>query len=157
VKLYNGTGVAVNLAGYSLGWGGTDYTYGVLGLAGMVGNGECFVVGGPSGNAASGFPAGPVFGQAVDLNPDVQNSGVTADGIALFDVPPAAVTAVTVPIDAVLYGVDNTSGLIDETGAPAPVHVGDSGAESSIRLQSDGTWAVELDPAPLECVPFPGP
>ena len=155
VKLYNGTGGPVNLAGYSLGYGGTDYAYGVLGLAGMVGNGECFVVGGPNGNAASGFPAGPVFGQSIDFNPDIQNSGATADGIALFDVPAAAVTGATVPIDAVIYGTNNTNGLIDETGAPGPVDVGDSGAESSIRLQADGTWAVEPDPSPLECTPFP--
>jgi large repetitive protein len=155
VKIYNGTGVAVNLTGYSLGWGGADYTYGVLGLAGMLNNGECFVVGGPNGNAASGFPAGPMFDLAVDFNPDIQNSGATADGIALFDVAPGAVTAATVPIDAVIYGGANTSGLIDETGAVAPVHVGDSGAESSIRLQADGSWAVEPNPSPLECTPFP--
>ena len=155
VKIYNGTGVAVNLAGYSIGYGGTDYTYGVLGLAGMLNNGECFLVGGPNGNAVSGFPAAPVFDQAIDFNPDIQNSGATADGVALFDVAPAAVTAATVPIDAVLYGANNTNGLIDESGAPAPVHVADSGPENSIRLQGDGTWAVEPNPAPLSCVPFP--
>lgn len=155
VKIYNGTGGTVNLAGYSIGYGGTDYTYGVLGLAGMLDNGECFVVGGPSGNAASGFPAGPVFGQSIDFNPDIQNSGATADGIALFDVAPAAVTAATVPIDAVIYGGANTSGLIDETGAPAGVDVADSPAESSIRLQGDGTWAIEPNPSPLACAPFP--
>jgi hypothetical protein len=155
VKIYNGTGGPVNLAGYSLGWGGTDYTYGGLDLAGVVNNGECFVVGGPSGNVASGFPAGPIFGQSLDFNPDIQNSGATADGVALFDLPTAVVTGVTVPIDAVIYGVDNTSGLIDETGAAAAVDVGDSGAESSIRLLDDLTWAVNPDPTPLACTPFP--
>jgi hypothetical protein len=155
VKLYNGTGGPVNLAGYSLGWGGPDYTYGVLGLAGMVANGDCFVVGGPNGNAASGFPAGPVYGQSIDLNPDMQNSGATADGIALFDVAPAAVTAVTVPIDAVIYGAANVNGLIDESGAAAAVDVADSGAESSIRRLDDLTWAVNPDPTPLACTPFP--
>jgi hypothetical protein len=123
----------------------------------MVNDGDCFLVGGPNGNPASGFPAGAMFDQSVDLNPDVQNSGATADGIALFDVPPGGVTAVTVPIDAVIYGGANMNGLIDETGAVSPVHVADSGAESSIRLQSDGTWAVEPDPEPLACTPFPGP
>jgi hypothetical protein len=157
VKIYNGTGGPVNLANYSIGYGGTDYTYGVRSLAGVVNNGECFVVGGPSGNAASGFPAGPMFHQAVDFNPDIQNSGATADGIALFNVPPAAVTAATVPIDAVIYGVNNTNGLIGPNGLPSPVHVGDSGAENSIRRQNNGTWAVELNPAPLACTPFPGP
>lgn len=157
VKIYNGTGGPVNLAGYSLGYGGTDYTYGVLGLVGMLGNGECLVVGGPSGDIDNGFPAGPAYGQSVDFNPDIQNSGATADGVALFDVPPAAVTAATVPIDAVLYGTDNVSGLIDETGAASPVHVGDAPSGDSIRLQSDGTWAIEPNPAPLACTPFPTP
>jgi hypothetical protein len=157
VKIYNGTGADVDLGGYSIGYGGTDYTYGVLGLMGVVANGECFLVGGPNGDATSGFPAGPMYGQAVDFNPDIQNSGVTADGVALFNVPPAGVNAATVPIDAVLYGTDNVSGLIDESGAPAPVHVGDAPALNSIRLLGDLSWAIDPSPNPTECVPFPGP
>jgi large repetitive protein len=156
VKIYNGTGGPVNLAGYSIGYGGTDYTYGALGLAGVIANGECFVVGGPNGNAVSGFPAGPMFDQAVDFNPDIQNSGAVADGVALFNVPPGAITAVTVPIDTVIYGGNNTNNLLGPNGLPSPVHVGDSGAENSIRRQHGGGWAVEPDPAPLACTPFPG-
>ncbi len=157
VKIYNGTGGAVNLAGYSIGHGGTDYTYGVQGLAGVVNNGECFVIGGPSGNVDNGFPAGPMYGQAVDFNPDIQNSGATADGIALFNVPPAAVTAATVPIDAVIFGGMNTNGLIDETGMIAPVNVGDAPGGSSIRMRNNLTWAINPAPSPLACVPFPAP
>lgn len=155
VKLYNGTGAAVDLAGYSLGWGGTDYSYGGLDLVGTINPGECFVVGGPNGNPASGFPVGPMFDQASDFNPDIQNSGATADGVALFDVAAAAVGPATVPIDAVIYGDANTNGLLDESGAAGPVHVGNAPAESSIRLQGDTTWAQNPAPAPLECVPFP--
>ncbi|MEM7153820.1 MAG: amidohydrolase family protein [Myxococcota bacterium] len=156
VKLYNGTGAAVDLTGHSLGWGGTDYTYGGIDLVGVIPDGACFVVGGPSGNADNGFPAGPAYDQAEDLDQDMQNSGATADGIALFSVPVASVGAGTVPIDAVIYGDANDSGLIDETGGVAPVNVGDVASGSSIRMQADLTWLAEPSPAPLECVPFPG-
>ena len=157
VKLYNGTGAPVDLAGHSLGWGGTSYTYGTLDLAGIIPAGGCWLVGGPSGDAQSGFPGGPMFDQAADLNPDVQNSNAAgvADGIALFDVAAAAITPGTVPLDAVIYGISNDSGLLDETGMPGAVDVGDAGAGESVRLQGDGTWAINPAPAPLECVPFP--
>ncbi|MCX4246313.1 lamin tail domain-containing protein [Paraliomyxa miuraensis] len=155
VKIYNGTGAAVNLAGHSLGWGGSNYIYGTLNLAGTIDPGECFVVGGPMGNADSGFPGAAMFDQATDFNPDIQNSGATADGVALFDVPAAMVGAATVPIDAVVYGTNNTNGLIDETGMAAAVDVENAPAADSIRRQADGTWAFEANPAPLACVPFP--
>lgn len=158
VKIYNGTGDTVDLGGYSLGWGGTDYTYGLLGLTGNLPHGACFVIGGPNGDAVSGFPEGPMFDLAVDLNPDLQNGGTTADGVALFDVPPASVTAATVPVDAVIYGAAvNTNGLIDETGAAAPVDIASAPAEASIRLAADLTWAVAGDPTPLQCLPLPAP
>jgi len=157
VKLYNGTGGPVNLAGYSIGWGGTDYTYGGVDLVGVIPNGECFVVGGPGGNADNGFPMGPMYGQSVNLEPDIQNSGVTADAVGVFDVPFASIGAGSVPIDAVLYGENNASGLLDETGAPGMVDVGDAISGSSIRRLSDDTWAIEPVPSPLECVPFPAP
>lgn len=158
VKIYNGTGVAVNLANYSIGYGGTDYTYGVLGLAGIVNSGECFVVGGPSGNVDNGFPAGPMYDLALDFGPnDIQNSGATADGIALFDVPAAAVTGATVPVDAVIYGDMNVSGLIDETGMVGAVDVGDAPGGSSIRMLDDLSWEINPAPSPLACVPFPAP
>jgi hypothetical protein len=152
VKIYNGTGAPVNLAGYSLGWGGTDYTYGTLQLAGVIPSSGCFVVGGPSGDVDSGSP---VFGQAVDFNPDIQNSGATADGVALFAVTAGSVNAATVPIDVVIYGGANTNGLIDETGAPAAVDVADGGSAESMQRQNDNTWAIAPDPAPSACLPLP--
>lgn len=154
VKLYNGTGAPVDLAGYGLGWGGPDYAYGTLQLSGTIGPGECFVVGGPSGDAGSGSP---VFDQAIDFNPDIQNSGTTADGVALFAVPAASITAATVPIDVVIYGPANMSGLIDETGAAAAVDVADGGSGDSMHRLSDDTWAIAPDPGPNACVPFPSP
>jgi len=124
---------------------------------GILPDGACFVVGGPSGDADNGFPGGPAYDQAESFVPGMQNSGATADGIALFDINVAAVNAGTVPLDAVIYGVDNMNGLIDESGGVAMVDVGDATATESIRLQSDLTWAIEPAPAPGECVPFPAP
>ena len=159
VKLYNGTGVAIDLSNFSLGWGGADYTYGVLDLVGIIGAGDCFVVGGPMGDAASGFAGAPMFGQAVDFNPDLQNSngaGV-ADGVALFDVAAASINVGTVPIHSVVYGDSNDNGLLDQAGMISAVDVDDSPDENSIVLQSDDTWAVNAAPAPLACLPLPAP
>ena len=61
----------------------------------------------------------------------------------------------TVPIDAVLYGVANGNGLLDESGAAGMVDVGDAPSANSVRLQGDGTWAINPMPAPLDCLPFP--
>jgi hypothetical protein len=159
VKLYNGTGATLDLSDFSLGWGGTDYTYGTLALAGSVPNGACFLVGGPNGNADSGFPDVVVFDQTGDFDPDIQNSNGAglADGVALFDVPAGSITAGTVPIDALIYGTDNASGLLDETGGVGVVDAPAAPATDSLQMLSDGTFAVSPSPAPLSCLPLPNP
>ncbi|MBC8067667.1 MAG: lamin tail domain-containing protein, partial [Deltaproteobacteria bacterium] len=136
VKLYNGTGVAIDLGGYTLGWGGADYTYGLLALSGTIEAGECFLVGGPLGAPNTGFPGPASFDQAVNLEPDLQNSGADADGIALFDVVPGLVAPATVPIDALIYGGANDNGLLDESGAAGVVDVGDAASDNSLRQLS---------------------
>ena len=155
VKIYNGTGAAVDLSTYSLGWGGTDYTYGTLQLTGSVPDGACWLVGGPMGDATTGFPGGPMFDQAADFAPDIQNSGATADGVALFDFPAAMISGGSTPIDAVIYGGDNLNGLLDESGAAGAVDVGDASSASSLHLLDDTTWSTNPAPSPLTCVPFP--
>jgi cytosine/adenosine deaminase-related metal-dependent hydrolase len=157
VKIYNGTGAAVDLGGYSIAWAGLDFTNGVEALSGTVEHGACFLVGGPSGDMVSGFPGAATFDLALDFEPDLQNSGAAADGIALFDLPPASVTAASIPVHAVLYGVSNDNGLPDENGAGAAVDVGDAPSESSIQMLSDGTWTAAADPTPLACLPLPSP
>lgn len=154
VKLYNGTGGPVDLSNYSLGWGGNDYTWGNQDLVGIVPAGACFVVGGPGSDADNGMP---VYDQAVNLEQDMQNSGAAADAVGLFDIPAAMIGAGSVPIDAVIYGPVNSNGLLDETGAPGMPDVGDAPSSDSIRLQSDFSWAIEVNPAPNDCLPFPGP
>lgn len=151
VKLYNGTGADIDLATFSLGHGGSNYTFGTYQLAGTIAAGQCFVVGGPDASADNGFMGVPAYDQASVFNPNIQNSGSTADGVALFSVTADVIAADTTPIDAVVYGGNNGNGLIDETGvAPAP-DVGDAPSGASIGLQLYGAWAIQDDPTPTVC------
>lgn len=157
VKLFNGTGADIDLSGYSLGYGGTTYTNGTYQLAGTIADGECFVVGGPDASPDNGFGVTPAYDQSLDFAPDLQNSGSPGDGVALFATTADLIAADTVPVDAVIYGNNNGSGLIDETGvAPMDADVGDAPSGDSIVLQSDGTWAIQADPTPTTCF-FPDP
>jgi hypothetical protein len=151
VQLYNGTAASVDLSGYSIGYGGTDYTYGTLQLSGTIPAFSCFVVGGPTADAENG---NPTFDQSVNLDPDIQNSGSTADGVALFDVDAASITAGTVPIDAVIYGSSNGNGLLDETGTGGAVDVGDAGSGEALLRDGESTWTITATPDPTNCPAF---
>ncbi|MCB1554771.1 MAG: lamin tail domain-containing protein [Xanthomonadales bacterium] len=145
VELRNDGTTTIQLTGqYSLGWAGLDYTFGLLDLQGSIAPGEVFVVGGPISNADNGMP---VFQQTATFTPNMQNSGPEADGLALFNVPAASVTASTVPIDAVVYGPTNTNGLLGPDGTPLTPQVGDAPSGSSIEL-TDGGWQIQALPAP---------
>jgi hypothetical protein len=145
VELANDGDVAIDLAAYSLGWGGTSWLAGRQALEGTIDAGDRFVVGGPLSTPAN---ASPAFDLAVDLDSDLQNGGATADGVALFDVPADALTAETLPIAVVLYGTSNASGLLDPTGAIAAVDVLDSAAGESIERGTDGVWRAQPLPTP---------
>jgi hypothetical protein len=152
VKLYDPCGMNIDLGDYSLGWSGTDYTFGTLDLQGSIVDGECFIVGGPLSIDDNAFP---MLDQAVDFDPDVQKGGGLAQGIALFLGDAASIAADTIPVDAVIYGNDNSSGLLDAEGnMPAP-HVGGSGDQRSIRRTGEApTWIIEADPMPGLCPRF---
>ncbi len=151
IRLHNPCEDPFDLRGYSLAWGGADYSYGGVDLAGVIDAGGCFTVGGPLTGAESG---NPVFDQLVDLEPDIQNSGPIADAVALFAVPSASVVG-EIPVDAVIYGVSNDSGLVDAEGVAAAPHVGDAPAGSALRRTGPepSSWAIEL-PSPGICPPF---
>lgn len=155
IELHNESSTPVELDGFSLGWGGSTYLSGSLALSGIVAAGDYFVVGGPESTLDN---ASPVFDLAVDLEGDLQNSGTIADGVALFDVPIEALTPETVPLSAVLYGGENGSGLLDESGLPGAVDVADAPGGSSIERGRDGVWRVQENPtpgAPPQPVPEP--
>jgi hypothetical protein len=145
IELWNDGDLPVALGGWSLGWGGADYTSGTLALEGVIEPGAAFVVGGPLAGPEN---ASPSLDLPVDLSPDLQNSGATADGVALFDVPPEAVGPDSIPVSAVIYGETNASGLLDETGAVGAVDVADAPGGSSIERGLDGVWRIQAVPTP---------
>jgi|GEM_PF-1422480 len=147
VELYNNSAESIDLSSYSLGNGGTDYTYSKVQLTGTIAPYSTFVVGGPTADSENG---NPVFDQVVNFDPDFQNSGTAGDGVALFDVPASSVTGATVPIDAVIYGPNNSNGLMDSSGtAPVNAHVGDADAGETIeRISLDPVWRISATPAP---------
>lgn len=147
VEIYNASSRTIDLSGYSLGAGGLDYTYSTYQLTGTIPAGGCRVVGGPMSTSANAFPS---LGQAEDFSVDIQNSGTPGDGVALFAVPAASITPATVPIDAVIYGSDNLSGLIDETGFTGGVDVGDVAEGGSIERTATG-WRTQATPHPNDC------
>ncbi len=149
VKLFNGTGQAIDLGGWSLGWGGTSYTTGTQDLQGVVQPGQCFVVGGPTSDASNFLP---VLDQAVDLDPDIQNGSSPGDGVALFHVAAAQITAVTVPADAVVYGSNNDSNLLGPDGQPfASALVGGTGSDRSLIRTRLDLWEVNDTPNAVAC------
>jgi hypothetical protein len=155
IELVNEGGTPVDLATWSLGWGGASWAGDRAALAGVIEPGQRFVVGGPRSAAEN---ASPLLDLALDFEADLQNSGATADGVALFDVPVAEVGAETLPVSVVVYGGENASGLFDETGAPAAVDVADAPSGSSVERGDDGVWRVQPEPtpgAPPQPVPEP--
>ena len=154
VELYNPNPFAVDLSAFSLGNGGTDYTYSLFQLDGEIPAGGCWVVGGPDSLENNYFPrfAG---GMDKDFDPDFQNGGRgTADGVALFAVPAAGVTSELLPLDAVLYNGANTSGLPDERGFPGAVDLDLLASGASAERVSAHGWAEQGAPTPNDCTPF---
>ncbi|HUU03303.1 MAG TPA: lamin tail domain-containing protein [Myxococcota bacterium] len=153
IELYNGSSQAIDLSTYSIGSGGANYTTSVVQLQGTIQPGGCFVVGGPNVSAAS---YNPTYDQEFNFTPDFQNAGIqttdAADGIALFDVTAATITAATVPIDAVIYGAEgasNSSGLLDESGNPGEID-GFAFTAESLERTSTG-WRLQTTPSPNDC------
>ena len=137
VELYNDSISAVDLANYSLGWGGADYTVGTLDLdgAGILASGAYIVIGSP----------------AFDFAPDLEDGFIFADGVALFDMDTALITAATVPVDALVYASFfgfNANGLIDSTGAPSAVLVTIAASGESAARDAFGVWQASAAPTP---------
>lgn len=67
--------------------------------------------------------------------------------MALF--APGANVLADVPLDAVIYGGTNPSGLIDETGQVGAPDVGDAPNGSSVaRTSAAGSWSIRELPGP---------
>lgn len=161
IELFNGTAGVIDLSQWSIGWGGSQYTYGTLQLTGTINSAEYFVFGGPTSIPSNGSPS---YSLAVDLNPGLQNSSTTpsavADGIALFHTPVSSITDSTVPFFSVIYGGINSNGLIDSTGSVGAVDVGGAPSGQSIEfLGAAEGWIINPSPNPgtgsLSTVPIP--
>lgn len=148
VKLYNGTSSTINLGDYSFGWGGPDYTTGVMDLAGSMPPYTCYLVGGPMGNSTSGSP---VFDLGLDFSPDLQNAGSAGDGVAVFNLPASGITATTTPVHAVIYGPNNNNNLYDENGPGGDVDIAAAPNEHSLRMKPDQSWEINATPTPNDC------
>lgn len=138
VELYNDGPGAIDLADYSLGWGGADYTVGTLDLdsAGILASGAYIVIG-----AGTGF----------DFNPDLENGIFFADGVALFNLDAGSIAPGTIPLDALIYSSFfgfNGSGLIDATGNPGAVLVTIAAAGESAERDALGNWQAQATPTP---------
>ena len=142
VELLNDTAAPIDLSGYKLGYGGGSYAAATYNLTGTIPAGGCIVVGGTQSTAANFTP---VYAQALDFNPDIQNSGTRSDAIGLF-----AGTVGSTPLDKVIYGTSNDDGFLDPTGAVSAVDVGDANANSSIERTSTG-WRIQVAPSPGNC------
>jgi hypothetical protein len=151
IKLYNSCDEPQPLAGMSLGWGGSSYRTGGLDLAGQLEARGCMIIGGPTSDATNGSPAVDV---AADFSPDLQNAGTTADGVAIFAVTRESVTADTIPIDAVVYGETNTSGLLDASGQAPEPHVRTAATGGSLVRLDAAAWDVASTPTPSSCPSF---
>ena len=151
IKLYNSCDEDVSLEGMSLGWGGSSYAAGGQDLEGKIGAGECFIVGGTTSDDSNGNPE---FGQSVDIKPDLQNSGAEADGVALFDGLESDVTASTRPLDAVIYGEENLTELLDTQGERGSPSVGDAPAGGSIIRTGPDAWMTSDTPDAAGCPEF---
>lgn len=146
VEIANLGSSSVDLSTWSLGYGGTDYTTGTYQLSGVLAAGEAFVVGGPLSTADNG---NPVYDISADFSPNLQNSGSSADAIALFNLAATAITSTSIPIDAVIYGTTNTSGFLDESGSIGTPDVGDTPDGTSLkRLDAGGTWVANQTASP---------
>lgn len=146
VEICNTTDQAIDLSKLSLGWGGDDYTEGSITLEGTLPANGVWVIGGPTSSSAN---ANPTLDDAVELLPNLQNSGTTADGVALFNYTASHVKATSVPVNAVIYGTTNTNNLLDETGSAGSVDVGDAPSGQSIaRTSLGGAWSIQSSPGP---------
>src|SRR5579859_1483802 len=149
VEIANVGGAPVDLSGFSLAAGGSAYgtTRAALGTMVLPPDG-CLVVGGPNGLPAPDPSAG-TYTVAEQLAPPLATSVVPASGVALFQVPLAqALPAGAVPVDAVVYGASNASGLLGPDGQPAPTV---SAAPRGASLERTTGWAPQPTPTPGIC------
>ena len=132
VELYNNGDSAVDLAGYLLEWGGSNFSFGNFILSGIIPAKKYFLIGGSQVEAE--------FGVVPDLNstliPDfleklnLQNGGDETDGVRLCNSEEYC--------DTVLYGEPNSNGLAGDEATPGKELCSDVVFGHSLSRKSTG-------------------
>jgi hypothetical protein len=154
IKLSNATGVAIELAAYTIGHGRTHYTYSRIQLVGLIPPHACFLVGGPISSPLNGSPT---YSQTFNISPNLltgSNESGQATGTALFDLPITQLDQEAIPIDTVLCGRSNLAGLVGTDGMPAAVGCPDIASGHSVARTAPAVWSDLAAPTPHVCTPF---
>jgi hypothetical protein len=153
VQLYNPCDRVIDVSTYTIAYAGEDWATWFKPLLGSVAPGMCYVVGGPEASPVNGDPD---IDFADDFSPGLFRDDLLGGGVALFELPPEQITIRTVPLDAVIYGPNNDSGLMDASGAvPGDAHVPHPVEGGSIQRTSlADTWEVAATPGPDACPGF---
>jgi hypothetical protein len=153
VEISNLTDETIDLSGYSLGAGHSDYTTTRVQLGAqpeslpqglMLPPRGCVVVGGPLL-----APLQPAYDQPVRFDPNLPVDAGGAYGIALFNARADQITAQTLPYDTLVYGAAS-SDLRSPTGQAAPV-VPSAPANWSYVRTAETEWQLQAAPTPKIC------
>jgi hypothetical protein len=152
VEIANETDVAIDLSGYSVGAGTTDFMRTRLALPMMIPARGCIVVGGPESSPAN---YSPTFDLTEDLSPNLDLANTQAAGVGLFGTTIGTMSPTMRPIDAVVYSGAITTAAANTTlrgtdGQLAPVWPG-SAPGGSLRRVTDTVWAKSSTPTPGNC------
>jgi len=121
VKLHNRGYLPIDLAGYRLKAGQSNYNLVSVELTGSIPAGGCVVIGGP---LQSDLNSEPLFSQVENFSPDLPLAGAQAAGFAVFDGGASLVGGIETPVDAMLVGAGNDARLLGPDAEIAAPHCG---------------------------------
>jgi len=147
VKLRNRSARPIELSGYRLQVGQSDYGLVVVPLTGTLAAGACAVIGDPMGPTPN---TGSVIYQRLNFTPDLPTTGTQAAGYAVFDPSAAMVGGVRPPVDTMLVGAHNNAQLIAPDGQAAAPACPTPAPGSSAR-RTGATECGASAPQPTQC------
>jgi hypothetical protein len=146
IKLYNRTPLPIDLSGYELKAGMSNYDLVKVQLTGSLPAGSCALVGGPKQSS----PSDPPFTLPINFAPDLPHVSAGTTGFALFDRFTAAIDAIPTPVDTMIIGSNNAPGLLGpDAEIPEPYCMTPSTSLTALRTGA-GT-CVAATPQPSAC------